>query len=242
MRSALALALLAGLCAPAADKTWRNPKDGMEFVWIPAGERISGFWMARTETTVAQFRRFVKETGHVTEAEQAGSKVHWKAPGFKQADNHPAVYIGRLDAERYAQWAGVAIPTEPEWLYACRAGASTRYYWGDEVDDRYVWHRDNSPEGTHPVARKLPNQWGLYDMVGNVWEWTKPLQPDGSPCEVMAEPRGGSWTRCPDYITRLGTPSGPMLYDAIKPSLTRCDPKTAGYPWDDDRGFRCVKR
>ena len=94
------------------------------------------------------------------------------------------MYVSYHDARSYARWAGVDLPNEAEWLYACRAGTTTKFYWGDTVDDRYLWHRCNTDgTGTRPVARKLPNAWGLYDMVGNAWEYCK--TGDSDACSVL---------------------------------------------------------
>lgn len=237
--------------------TWRNPKDGMRFAWIPAGSFTAqvpaendpqktvpqevafgaGFWLGRTEVTVRQFRRFVKETRYVTDAEKASNRFTWKSPGFRQKADHPVVWLSYPDACSYAQWAGVDLPREAEWLYACRAGATTKFFWGDAVDDRYLWHRCNTNgTGTRRVATKRPNAWGLYDMVGNAWEYCKV----GDTCWAG---RGASWTRCPQYRTRQGTMTGNLLEEAVEPRLQRPDPnpKFPPYPWDDDRGFRCIK-
>jgi len=229
----------------------------MTFVWVPAGSftaqvpagsdaavpqeitSAEGFWLGRTEVTVGQFRRFVTQTGYVTEAEKAGNRFTWRSPGFPQEVSHPVVYVSFQDALSYAQWAGVDLPTEAEWLYACRAGTTTTFYWGDILDDRYLWYRCNTEgTGTRPVALKRPNAWGLYDMVGNAWEYGKV----GDSGQGFAL-RGASWTRCPQYRTRQGTMTDNLLAEAVKPQLERCDPnsKFAPYPWDDDRGFRCVK-
>jgi formylglycine-generating enzyme required for sulfatase activity len=232
----------------------------MVFAWVPAGSiavqvptspddpekvvsqevALEGFWLGRTEVTVGQFRRFVDQTGYVTGAEKVGHRFTWQSPGFPQKASHPVVYVSYQDALSYAQWAGVDLPTEAEWLYACRAGATTKFYWGDLVDDRYLWHRCNTDGlGTRPVGQKRPNAWGLFDMVGNAWEYCKVGA--GGVCFAL---RGASWTRCPQYRTRQGTMTANLLEDAVGLRVQRCDPNPQypPYPWDDDRGFRCVSR
>ena len=243
-------ALTACACDPGpGTRVWRNPKDGMEFVWVPVDplamreasdpgtvrttatnpvHSTRGYWMGRTEVTVRQFRRFVKATGCVTDAETTTNRFNWRKPGFRQTGDHPVAYLSFGDAVRYTEWAGVDLPTEQEWIFACRAGTTNQFYWGDAVDDRFVWHRDNSDDGTQPVAQKRPNAWGLYDMVGNVYEWCRIDLVKTDFGEIDCYPLGGSWTRCPDRIH----------HDLPKPP-------TQPYPilpWDDDRGFRCIKR
>jgi formylglycine-generating enzyme required for sulfatase activity len=97
------------------------------------------------------------------------------------------------------------LPTEAEWEYACRAGSSTAFFFGDDEESLsdYAWYSRNSGERPHPVALKKPNAWGLYDMCGNVGEWcsdwfdeypkgavSDPVGPQGRSGRVQ---RGGGW-------------------------------------------------
>jgi formylglycine-generating enzyme required for sulfatase activity len=222
-------------------------------VRVPAGEYVvgaahyrfpHGFWIARTEVTVAQFRRFTSATRFRTTAERAHALRTWRSPGFPQSEKDPVVWLSFSDALAYAKWAGVDLPTQAEWIYASRAGAKSKFFWGDTHDHRYMWHRENSRDRTHPVATKLANAWGLYDMVGNAWEYVRVATPDGRICPDASATLGASWTRCPLYRMRDG-----RLIDAIEHSIgpvqTTCPlPGSTGglTSWDDDRGFRCVRR
>jgi formylglycine-generating enzyme required for sulfatase activity len=105
---------------------------------------------------------------------------------------------------------GFRLPTEAEWEYAARAGTTTNWFWGDNARDadQYAWYSANSDYQTHPVGEKQPNPWDLFDMAGNVWEWTEDGWHDnyqGAPTDGRAwgeedagdcggrVVRGGSW-------------------------------------------------
>ncbi len=139
---------------------------------------------------------------------------HPEGPGSGVGDrlDHPVVHVAFEDAAAYAEWAGHALPTEAEWEYAARGGHEQRIFiWGDEAvpAGQYLanfWQGDfpwrNSEKdgfaGTAPVGSFPPNDYGLYDMAGNVWEWTTDWYVDhhtedaDKPCCVPSNPRGPS--------------------------------------------------
>ena len=163
--------------------------------------------------------------------------AYWRRPygaGSDVADreDHPVVQIAYPDAAAYAAWAGRRLPTEAEWEYAARAGSVTAYAWGDEptVDGRlmantwqgnFPYRNDGALRwvGSSPVGTFPPNDFGLFDMIGNVWEWTTTLYserghvvdaPPSSCCPIPAEPdptvtqvlKGGSHLCAPEYCHR----------------------------------------
>ena len=174
------------------------------------------FRMSAHEVTVRQFRMFVEATGYETDAERldgawrASSRdslrtpgLTWRNPGFEQSDDHPVVNVSWNDAQAFAKWMGGRLPTEAEWAYAARAGETAAKLSGDWEET--TWYAENSSGGTHPVGQKAPNEWGLHDVQGNVWEWTQDWyspeyykrsseeNPQGPSSGELRVCRGGSW-------------------------------------------------
>ncbi len=208
----------------------RPPTTPIAFDWveIPAGEFLMGsdpqkddkaynaekpqhrltlptFWITRVPVTVAQFAAFVDATGH-------------KMSGImkvKNQANHPVVNVSRHDAKAFCRWAGVQLPSEAEWEKAARGTDGRIYPWGDTSPDKNRCNfgmnvKDTTPVGQYPAGA---SPYGLLDMSGNVWEWTRslwgkdsnksdfayPYDPKdgredlGAPDDVRRVLRGGSW-------------------------------------------------
>ncbi|MCZ7648253.1 MAG: formylglycine-generating enzyme family protein [Planctomycetota bacterium] len=190
---------------------------GMKMVRLPAGQ----FEMGSLETeagrdpeegsrhTVTITTSFYMSATEVTQAQ-------WKAlmgdnPSRFQGDELPVDSVSRADCEAFVnalsslEGKTYRLPTEAEWEFACRAGSTARFCYGDYDAglDAYAWHAGNSAGTTHPVGTLKSNAFGLYDLHGNVWEWchdgyrrydgtarTDPVDPDDGEHAVM---RGGSW-------------------------------------------------
>jgi formylglycine-generating enzyme required for sulfatase activity len=160
------------------------------------------------------------------------TQEQWQAvmgsnPSRFKGSKNPVEMVSWEDCQKFIQRLGEKVPgqtfrlpTEAEWEYACRAGSTTEYGYGDDdgQSDQYAWHKNNSGVGTHPVGEKKPNAWGLYDMHGNVREWcqdwygeydssaaTDPVGPSIGSNRVL---RGGSWDfhaasgRCANRLNR----------------------------------------
>jgi formylglycine-generating enzyme len=138
----------------------------------------------------------------------------------------PITHIYWREARSYCKKIGKRLPTEAEWEYAARAGSNTKFPWGDEIDDDYLWYAGNSPREIPHVGKKKPNAWGLYDMMGNVWEWVEDWlshdyyknsavkNPKGPSRQSFRVIRGASWMIDEQYTrvtTRHGGMSDPTL-------------------------------
>ncbi|MCC2617648.1 SUMF1/EgtB/PvdO family nonheme iron enzyme [Aestuariibacter halophilus] len=195
---------------------------------VTTQELSYSYGVSENEITVGQFQAFVEATSYVTEAEQDkgcayydnGKAVfeaqrNWRAPGYMQSENHPVVCISVNDAQAYADWLSEAsghtyrLPSEVEWEYAARAGKETDYWWGEGVGTDNAncgWcGSDWSNVSAAPVASFERNGFGLYDTVGNVWEWT-----NSNRVQSGSVVRGGAW----NFAPRLARVSTRMELDA----------------------------
>ncbi len=147
----------------------------------PAHEvTVPTFWMGQTEVTVRQWNIFLRESGY--ERINASRRIpKWDRLGYEASGDHPISHVTWNDAIAFCSWLSktsgkkYALPTEAMWEYACRAGTSTEWSFGDLDEDLkdYAWYNRNSGRTPHAVATKKPNPWGLYDMHGNVYEWVR---------------------------------------------------------------------
>jgi hypothetical protein len=172
----------------------------LEWRRVPATGAQAAFEVTATETTVAQYRAYGRATGAALPRQP-----HWSG------ENHPVVNLTWGEASGFCAWAGGRLPTESEWEAAARAGGTGQYWWGDAWDASRanalgLADQDTWPY-TAPVASFPPNALGLYDTVGNVWEWTADVfRRDPSSAAERARPallrtiRGGSWANRPENV------------------------------------------
>ncbi len=163
----------------------------------------------------------------------------WKGQNnVQENDNNAASYISYNDAVLFCAVLSelldesYRLPTEAEWEYACRAGTTTKYYWGDAMDGEYCWYSENAnnieEKYAHTVGQKKANAFGLYDMSGNVWEWcsdwyqadyylnSPTTNPKGSNSGLACVIRGGSWflnAECCRSASRFGSNPSNRFYD-----------------------------
>jgi formylglycine-generating enzyme required for sulfatase activity len=241
-------------------------RGGVEMVFIPAGTfemgskngkedaapihkiSVDSFLMDRFEVTQAEYeKQGVPNPSHFKGPDLPVEQITWPQAAYycnlrSRADGLNPCYDEQTSACDFAA-DGYRLPTEAEWEYACRAGSTTDYAFGND-DSRlagFAWFADNAGKKTHPVGKKSPNRWGLFDMHGNVAEWcndvydpnyyasSPPANPHGPADGKQYVLRGGSWNSAPPVLRsgyRLGEIAG--FSDAC---LAR-----------DAIGFRCVSK
>jgi sulfatase modifying factor 1 len=227
-----------------------NPRDGLAYVWIPPGTFMMGcspgdhdcaaveipahqvtltkaFWIGQSEVTVGAYKRYVAAASGKMPPDSPKQYKGWKD------DNLPMVDVTWGEARDYCTWAAGRLPTEAEWEYAARGGTPDARY-GDL--NAIAWNKMNSANQTHDVAGKSPNAFGLFDVLGNVWEWVNdwydPHYYPSSPSQDPAGPasglervqRGGSWI--------------------VDPTLLRLSDRYSYKPdaRSDFFGFRCARQ
>ena len=177
-----------------------EPARPIEWRRVPATGSRAAFEIAATETTVAQYRAFGRATGAALPRQP-----HWSA------EDHPVVNMTWAEASAFCAWAGGRLPTEAEWEAAARAGGEGQYWWGDGWDPSRAnalgLAKTDAWPYTAPVASFPPNALGLYDTIGNVWEWTADVyRRNPSSAAERALPalhrsiRGGSWANRPENV------------------------------------------
>jgi formylglycine-generating enzyme required for sulfatase activity len=212
---------------------------------------VGRFAMGRYEVTVGEFRRFVKATGYKTDAEKGGGCVswsqgwkwikgaNWRSPGFSQSDKHPVTCVSWNDGVAYAEWLSqqtgktYRLLTEAEWEYAARAGSETKYWWGNEIgsNNANCWNSSCKDrfEYTAPVGSFASNPFKLYDMLGNLWEWT---------CSQYENKYAGQERQCDKNVNKnsiLSVRGGSWDFDGAR---VRSAARNDGWPADRHDGVR----
>jgi formylglycine-generating enzyme len=231
-----------------------------------------GFWMGQTEVTIGAYRKFARAIqGKVPEELVLAAPERFRSPDSAQGDNYPVVYVTWEEAAQYCEWAGGRLPTEAEWEYAARAGSPAASY-GRLID--IAWYADNSGRSkldsaelwetasrdfvrykallkqnrnqAQPVGTKESNDFGLYDMLGNVWEhcadWfdEKYYQVSGE-----RDPKGPSSGECPGSQGRSGSRCRVMRGGDFSAPPVGVRASHRSWMLPDHRfnniGFRCVR-
>lgn len=212
---------------------------------------VGPFWMGRFEITWDQYDTWGEKMDYYRRAafgtpatvrDPVADAVTRPTPPYTDMsfgmgkESHPAICMTQHAARMFCQWLSAKtgryyrLPTEAEWEYACRAGTTTRYSFGDDAAElgEYAWYEDNSDGQYHPVGKKKANPWGLHDMHGNVAEWvldqyaadTYSLQTGGvaaNTAKVISNPLVIPMTEYPRVVRGGGWDDpAPMLRSAVR--------------------------
>ncbi len=238
--------------------------------------KISPFWMGQCEVTWNEFELFMfpeeeqkfraattrePYVDKVSDAVTRPTKPYVEMSFGMGKDGYPAISMTQHAANKYCEWLSgktgqfYRLPTEAEWEYACRAGTTTAYSFGDDPTklDDYAWYEKNSDFKYHKIGTKKPNRWGLYDIYGNVAEWClDQYEPDygAVAAGVSTDPwvkatrpyphvvRGGSWGDEADKLRSAARRASDKVWKQQDPQL----PKSVWYHTDAQfLGFRIVR-
>ena len=195
---------------------------------------ISAFWMGAYEVTFDEFNAFfldesISQNSSVDAVTRPSSPYIDMTLGMGKEGGFPANSMQQYSALMYCHWlykktgTFFRLPTEAEWEYACRAGAKTVFPFGNDIKQlgEYAWYKENSSNSYHKVGQKKPNAWGLYDMLGNVGEWTMDQYQE-------------------DYFNTIKTDNS----DPVIETTTRWYPRTVrgGTYQDETKELRCANR
>lgn len=217
---------------------FRHELTGMVFVLIPSGTFQMGTAEGNGEESespvhTVEINAFLLARHEVTQG--VWQKIMGSNPSyFKTGNNHPVEQVSWTDCDGFCRETGLRLPSEAEWEYACRAGAGPDYIWEKDHGNDYAQYGQSWPKGHFETGSKKPNNFGLYDMIGNVWEWCNdyydPAYYSRSPESNPQGPeegdkralRGGSWWYLEYYL--------------------RSSYRTGYVPgcFNDDTGLRCA--
>jgi formylglycine-generating enzyme required for sulfatase activity/serine/threonine protein kinase len=213
---------------------FRHDSTGMEFVYIPGGSFMMGSKENLRETPVhkVNLSPYLIAKYPVTQAQW--HSVMSNKPSYFTGLKRPVEQVSWHDCQEFCQKTGLQLPTEAQWEFACRAGSPSQYCFGDDVSllGEYAWYDGNSTGETHVVGQKKPNAFGLYDMLGNVWEWCLDCYRD-YPGGKMTDPmitsgsstayRGGGWcstaTDCRSAARGMSLPTDRSNYLGFRCAL-----------------------
>lgn len=254
------------------DEPGRNDDEGPQ-----ATVRVNPFWIGKYEVSWDEYEPYML-TG--VERLKNGTRKDFDPAKHSDVDavsqpttpyvemsfgmgqyGYPAISMTQHGANKYCQWLSAQtgefyrLPTEAEWEYACRAGTTTAYSFGDDPEklDDYAWHEGNSEEKYQLIGEKEPNAWGLHDMHGNVAEWTvDQYLPDYFPKlkpgaeNPLVRPttlyprsvRGGGWADKPDQLRSATRRGSEAAWQQQDPQLPKSQWYLTDAPWV---GFRLVR-
>lgn len=225
----------------------------------PHKVHIDSFWMDKYETTWDLYRQFMFSKDEGVDAVSRPTRPYVEMSFGMGIEGFPAISMTQHAANKYAEWLSqktgqfYRLPTEAEWEYACRAGTTTAYSFGDDAKElvKYAYFTLNTGGKYQKVGLKLPNPWGLYDMHGNVMEWTLDQysadfygrSSASNPWNQATKPyphsvRGGSWQDAAEMLTCSARVASDPSWKEQDPQL----PKSVWYETDaQGLGFRLVR-